>query len=487
MAITQIKSTGIANGAVTTQQLAPGAGGGPKITSVDYPGNTSAASPAGGETILLIGTGFDANVQVYIANTIAPAVSFTNSNLISFTTPAKSVGLYLLSVINGDGGSALYPTFTYSSSPTWVTTSPLPGFGAASAMSVQLSATSDSAITYTLDTGSTLPAGLTLSSSGLISGTLSSPPAVNTTYNFTVVATDAEQQQASRAFSITALVYDFTISPAVGGVSNWIFATNGNLSLTTPGEYTVTFGSSYNKVVKMWGSGGRPASAGNNGWGNGGAAGAATGNISFVGGSTYKFRVPEGGALGTAPALAYGAGNGGGVSSCGTAGSGGGYAGIFLSSVTQANAVMMAGGGGGGASSRGDCLGGREGLGGGGSSGQSNPNTSYYGSSGTQSAGGAGQGGGTAGAALQGGNGTGGGAGGAGGYYGGGGGGPHGDGGGGGGGGSGYFNPSLVASATLYQGSYTTPGNNSDSDRGSAGTSGTTGSTPGNGKILLIA
>lgn len=485
MAITQIKSTGIANGAVTTQQLAPGAGGGPKITSVDYPGNTSAVSPAGGETVTLIGTGFEANVQVYIANTVAPAVSFTNSNSVSFTTPAKSAGLYMLSAINGDGGAAIYPTFTYSSSPTWVTTSPLPSFAATGPVSVQLSATSDSAVTYALDVGSTLPAGLTLSSSGLLSGTLSSPPGVNTTYNFTVVATDAEQQQSSRAFSISAQVYDFTISPAVGGVSQWTFATNGNLSLTTPGEYTITFAGSYNKVVKMWGSGGMPSTGGVEGWGNGGAGGAATGNVSFVGGSTYKFRVPAAGGTGTAPALAYGAGNGGGTFSCGTAGSGGGYAGIFLETVAQANAVLMAGGGGGGASSRSDCRGGRTGGAGGGTNGQSID--SLHGTGGTQSAGGTGAQGGGNGSALQGGNGTGGGSGAGGGYFGGGGGGSHGDGGSGSGGGSGYFNPSLVSAATLYTGSGTTPGNNSDSDRGSAGTSGTAGTTPGNGKILLIA
>lgn len=481
----KLDGTAIVSGSITAEQLAPGAGGGPKITSVDYPGNTSAVLPAGGETVTLVGTGFDANVQVYLNTTVAPSVSFANANSVSFTTPALSVGQYILYAINGDGGACLVPNFEVSGSPTWVTTSPLPDFAATGAVSVQLSATSDSNVSYSLDTGSSLPAGLSLSSSGLISGTLSSPPVTNTTYNFTVVATDEEQQQSTRAFSISATVYDFTISPAVGGVSEWTFATNGNLSLTSPGEYTLTFASNATKTVKMWGSGGMPSTGGSGGWGNGGAGGAATGNVGFVSGSTYKIRVPAAGGTGTAPALAYGAGNGGGTFSCGVAGSGGGYAGIFLDTVTQANAVMMAGGGGGGASSRGDCLGGRQGTAGGGTSGEAN--NSLQGAPGTQVAGGAGQGSGTSGSALQGGNGSGGGSGAGGGYFGGGGGGSHGDGGSGAGGGSGYYNPSLVSAATLYTGSGTTPGNNSDSDRGTAGVSGVPGTTPGNGKVLIIA
>ena len=77
-------------------------------------------------------------------------------------------------------------------------------------------------------------------------------------------------------------------------------------------------------------------------------------------------------------------------------------------------------------------------------------------------------------------------------YYGGGGGG--GDTGGyGGGGGSGYIHPTLISSGTLTSGNLETPGNNSDSDRGTAGAGGNNGVTGSvgsnsgnNGKILFL-
>jgi hypothetical protein len=43
-----------------------------------------------------------------------------------------------------------------------------------------------------------------LASNGVISGTITTPPESDTTYNFTVVASDAQNQDSSRAFSVTA-------------------------------------------------------------------------------------------------------------------------------------------------------------------------------------------------------------------------------------------------------------------------------------------
>lgn len=301
-----------------------------------------------------------------------------------------------------------------------------------------------------------------------------------------------EDQKLAKQNGTWPSTADVVISPAVGGISNWIFAVHGNIVLTTPGEYTLTFLTNLSKVVKMWGAGGAPNSAGSTSWGQGAAGGAANGTISFsASNTTYIFRVPQSGrnVAGSAPALAYGAGNSGGVFNVGTAGSGGGYAGIFKNNVTQTDAIMIAGGGGGGASDRSDGLGGRGGNVGGGTSGGTLGG--FEAGSGTQSAGGSAAGGGspTSGSTLQGGNGSGGGGGGGGGYYGGGGGGTQGDGGYGGGGGSGYYNPSYVTSATLYQGtSYTTAGNSGDAQRpGTAGNSTTAGGTSSNGAIVIIA
>jgi hypothetical protein len=72
-------------------------------------------------------------------------------------------------------------------------------------ISIQLAATSDTTVTYALAAGSSLPSGLSLSSSGVLSGTITGI-SVDTTYNFTVNAIDAELQDSPRAFSITITV-----------------------------------------------------------------------------------------------------------------------------------------------------------------------------------------------------------------------------------------------------------------------------------------
>ena len=72
------------------------------------------------------------------------------------------------------------------------------------AVSFTIAATEDSAaITTFAVTSGALPSGVTLNtSSGVISGTLPVVTA-DTTYSFTIRATDAENQTATRNFSIT--------------------------------------------------------------------------------------------------------------------------------------------------------------------------------------------------------------------------------------------------------------------------------------------
>jgi len=182
----------------------------PKIRSLTYPGNDTAANTGGGDTIVVNGTGFGntGNVQIYINGNAVSSITVTNANSVSFTAPALSAATYPLYLINtGDGSTAiLIPGIQYSGTPTWTTTTPLTTQQADTAWNIQLVATSDSTVSYSLQAGSSLPAGITLAANGLISGTLSSPPVDETTYNFTVVANDLEQQDASRAFSVSVTV-----------------------------------------------------------------------------------------------------------------------------------------------------------------------------------------------------------------------------------------------------------------------------------------
>jgi hypothetical protein len=169
---------------------------------------------------------------------------------------------------------------------------------------------------------------------------------------------------------------------------------------------------------------------------SGGEGGTASGIVTFFAGETYT--VVRGSTANNSTAGSPGGGSGNG------SGGGGGYSGIFRTSQTQANSILIAGGGGGGAND--PEVGGVGGglVGGNGQAGNKG---------GTQSTGGlgdnhAGDRPGSNGSALQGGSGA---AGGGGGYFGGG-------GGGGypgccddwaGGGGSGYLHPTLVTSGTF--------------------------------------
>ena len=287
---------------------------------------------------------------------------------------------------------------------------------------------------------------------------------------------------------------DFTISPAVSGKTSWSMTTDGNLDLSSHGEWTITASKDFTVTVKMWGGGGASGFAYTSSstftetsrMGPGGGGGYTTSVFKFFSGSTYILRVGQGGsrsqtAAGGATYVAGGVG-----SSLGGA-QGAGYSGIFKTSVSQANAILMAGGGGGGA----DTSYGTNGGAGGGTSGESAPGGAQSGQGGTGSAGGAASiyNSATAGSALTGGvaqnahtgqNGGGGG-----GYFGGGGGNV-----GGGGGGSGRVDTSfaeIVSGSSTTTGSGSTQANSADADCGGAGAGSSTTAKGADGKILLKA
>ena len=168
----------------------------------------------------------------------------------------------------------------------------------------------------------------------------------------------------------------------------------------------------------------------------GSRGGVSEGTFTFIKDQEYKLIVGDAGRIVTAGLP--GGGRGGGTAGESGRGGGGGYSGLFLGSVTHANAIIIAGGGGG---STGDPARGGDG---GGTQGDAGSNGDRAGGGGTQTAGGEGKGDSGSGSELQGGIGSSAGAGG-GGYYGGGGGNPSGtisDG--AGGGGSGYIHPTLI-------------------------------------------
>jgi hypothetical protein len=176
------------------------------VTDASYNNTDDTAVSLTGGYIKVTGTGFVSGCTIVVGNVIATSVTFISSTEVRAQLPALAAGTYILYVSNPSGAVAIrVNAITFSALPTWVSTSPLANGKLNTAISIQLSGTSDSAVVYALQSGSTLPAGLTLSSGGLLSGTVTGI-SVETTYNFTVVATDAELQDSPKAFSITITV-----------------------------------------------------------------------------------------------------------------------------------------------------------------------------------------------------------------------------------------------------------------------------------------
>ena len=183
----------------------------PKITSIvvtdsSYNNLDDTAVALTGGYIKIIGTGFTTGSQVLINTTSASSVSFVSSTELRAQLPATTAGTYVVYVVAADGSVAIRVNgITFSATPTWTTASTLPESLANAAISIQFAATSNSAVTYAVASGSTLPTGLSLSSGGLLSGTITGVT-VATTYNFTINAVDQELQDSPRAFSISISV-----------------------------------------------------------------------------------------------------------------------------------------------------------------------------------------------------------------------------------------------------------------------------------------
>jgi len=470
-----------------------------QVTDSNYiPLDDTAISTSGGY-ITITGTNFRTGVVVYIGTSAAISTTFVSATQLNVQVPSNSGGTVQLLVVNSDS-TAYSSSITYSSFPTWITGSTLTSFVSNTAYSTTLSATSDSAITYSLVSGS-LPPNSSLAANGYFSGNTYVTSVTN--YSFTVAATDQENQNTNQTFSIQGSpLVAFTISPAVNGKTIWNMATDGTLTLTNSGTYVISgISNDFTTTVKMWGGGGGGGATGFPGVHSGGAGGAATGTIQFWANTSYDLIVAQGG-FGATVNLSR-AGGGGGSGS-----------GIRIHTVNTP--ILVAGGGGGGG------VGGTAGQNAGGAGGGTNGQNGFsgvsntYGIGGSQSAaGGVGPAGripGSPGSGSNGGNGGGatsttyispgtgygtggygaqdtndaGGGGGGAGYFGGGGG---GDSTGaysvGGGGGSGYQNTTYVTGGTLYAGNGTTPGNSADGSRGTAGNAGGPGASAANGSIIV--
>src|SRR6056300_230545 len=208
---------------------AEGGASGPSVTSVDYPGDDTAADPAGGQTVVLTGTNFGSSMTVSIGGTTAPSVAHDSSTQLTITTPAKAAGDYDIVVTNTvTGASGTFVNgISYNGIPTWTT--PAGSLGTfesettISTITLQATEPDGGTITFNITNGA-LPSGLSLTGAN-IDGTTTAESST-TLYSFTIEAIDDENQSTPRNFSITvnsaAIIpsENFTINTYTGNGSS---------------------------------------------------------------------------------------------------------------------------------------------------------------------------------------------------------------------------------------------------------------------------
>ena len=341
---------------------------------------------------------------------------------------------------------------------------------------------------YSLQTGSTLPSGMGLSTDGILEGT----PTVPANYFFTIIASNGTNS-VTRTFSLNV------ISLVASSTNVFTLTTAGGFTTHTFTGTTATFTASTEGLIEIyaWGGGGAGGTPG--GWSfgaNGGAGGYVSGTYRISSGETLHIIAGSGGIVNSTSEVL----GGGGIASLNLldnryGSGGGGYSGVFFNNnFRQQNVLIMAGGGGGGGSSRAGA--GNVGGAGGGLIGQNgvspyDDKLPFRGNGGTQTAAGANatsdainnpsnQGdlrGGSPRVNSYGGAGGGG-------YWGGSGGGysePNTMG--GGGGGSGYIHP-LITNGFAETGNLTTPGGN-NALRGFFGNAGSPANNGANGGVII--
>jgi hypothetical protein len=339
----------------------------------ETPGISSASGTynesTGSGTFTISGTNFVDGAIAYAVgtnNTEYQATTTTYNSLVQLTVLFSSLSAayepYDIKIVNPSNLFGLLPdAFYINDSPVWSTSSGSLG-SYAGAVSVQLAATDDESntITYSVTSGS-LPSGLSLSSSGLISGTVTASPA---TYTFTVSASDGINTAVTRSFSI---IVPFPV------------VTGGILSSDSTYYYR-TFTGSSNLIVSnnplacdyliIAGGGG------GGGYGGGGGAGGYISNSTTLSPSTNNILIGGGGA--GAPSHTVNGSNGENSSAFSITSSGGGYGGTASTSGNSGGS----GGGGGYASGGGSGINGQ-----GYNGGNGNSNTDPYASGGGGGAG----------------------------------------------------------------------------------------------------
>ena len=208
-----VQNVDLANSSITINGSAVSLGG--SVTVGETKPTITGISPSTIENtqtaVTITGTNF---VSVPTVEAISSTGAITRADTVSFSSATSIVanftlavdGTYFIRVENNDGNAVRSSSalITVSDAPAWTTSACSLGSNAAgSSISYTVAATG---ATSFAKTSGTFPGGVSINSgSGVISGTESGATS-ETTYSFTITATDAEGQTADRAFSITITV-----------------------------------------------------------------------------------------------------------------------------------------------------------------------------------------------------------------------------------------------------------------------------------------
>ena len=207
------------------------------VTDSSYVELDDTAVSSSGGYLKLIGYGFLPGATIYL-NGSPVSNTFISSGEYRVVVPAIAPSTVNLMMFNNNNSGAIYTNgVTTSGFPSFTSTTYLT---VGTTISVQLLATGDAPLTYSLYSG-TLPDGLTLSSSGLISGTVS----VSSVTALTVLVNDGQNQTTQQNITLTITVNDpyypyTTLSLTGESTSNSAFddASNNRFLITkngTPG------------------------------------------------------------------------------------------------------------------------------------------------------------------------------------------------------------------------------------------------------------
>jgi len=229
-------------------------------------------------TLTLSATDADAGSDIdynIVTGTLPTGLSLNGETGVISGTPSTSQQIVTFRATD-QGGNFVDKAIKFNAAPVFSTTS-LPSGVRDQAYSQTIVTTDDvaTARTFAVTSGS-LPAGISMSSAGVISGT---PTVYNASPSaFTVTATDSDGATTSISYTLPVLQINYQQ-----------FTSSG--SWTAPSTQTIQ----YVLVAGGGGGGNYGNSGGNVGSGGGGAGGVLTGTLSVTGGTSYPYSIGSGG------------------------------------------------------------------------------------------------------------------------------------------------------------------------------------------------